>query len=366
MSAEKPFSMKGFRIAVPPELIAQFPLERRDQSRLLALDVKTGTLNDDLFRNAPDYLREGDCLVYNDARVIKARVRGRKSDTGAALELLLTRRVSDLEWLSLIRPARRVKAGTEILLQRAAEDDAKGAAVDGEGPPALSVTVVEDLSEGLFRIRSREPVGFEDLERFGEIPLPKYIRRAPVRALDDERYQTVYSRKPGAVASPTAGLHFSEDLLCSIRKKGVVMVPVTLHVDWGTFKPVKEEDYRRHRIHRERYEIGEGPAERINDAVSEGRRVLCVGTTSVRAVESAFVNGSVVHGEGETGLYIYPGYVFKVVDGMFTNFHMPDSTLILLVAAFAGMERIERAYNHAVARKYRFFSYGDGMFLYRR
>jgi S-adenosylmethionine:tRNA ribosyltransferase-isomerase len=362
MNDEKPFSMKGFRISVPPELIAQFPLAGRDQSRLLALDVRTGSLKDDTFRNAPDYLHVGDCLVYNDARVIKARVRGHKAGTGAALELLFTRRVADLDWLTLIRPARRVRAGTEILLHGVAGKAAGG----GEGPPGLRVTVVEDLSEGLFRIRSGEPVGYEDLERFGEIPLPKYIRREPVRGLDDERYQTVYSRKPGAVASPTAGLHFSGDLLDRIREKGVVMAPVTLYVDWATFKPVKERDYRMHRIHRERYEVGEDSAELINGALSGGRRVICVGTTSVRTVESAFVNGSVAHGSGETGLYIYPGYAFKVVDGMFTNFHMPDSTLLLLVAAFAGKRAIERAYENAAAWRYRFFSYGDGMFLYRR
>jgi S-adenosylmethionine:tRNA ribosyltransferase-isomerase len=358
--------MKDFHISVPTELIAQFPLEGRDQSRLLALDVSTGALKDDTFHNAPDYLREGDCLVYNDARVIKARVRGYKIDTGAALELLLTRRIGDLDWLALIRPARRVRAGTEILLQSAVEKGAVDALGKGTDPPGVRVSVVEDLSEGLFRIRSGDPVGYEDLERLGEIPLPKYIKREAVRGLDDERYQTVYSRKPGAVAAPTAGLHFSGDLLDRIREKGVVMAPVTLFVDWGTFKPVRERDYRAHKIHRERYEIQEKSAERINDALSGGRRVICVGTTSVRTVESAFVNGSVAHGAGETGLYIYPGYGFKVADGMFTNFHMPDSTLLLLVAAFAGKGSIELAYQHAVARKYRFFSYGDCMFLYRR
>jgi S-adenosylmethionine:tRNA ribosyltransferase-isomerase len=372
--------MKDFHITVPSELIAQFPREGRDRSRLLALDVKTGTLKDDTFYNAPDYLREGDCLVYNDARVIKARVRGRKAGTGAALELLLTRRVGDLDWLALIRPARRVRAGTEILLRGVAgggESCSKGAegygardtdarAEEAADRRGMRVTVVEDLTEGLFRIRSGEPVGYEDLERLGEIPLPKYIKREPVRGLDDERYQTVYSRKPGAVASPTAGLHFSDDLLGRIRGKGVVAAPVTLYVDWGTFKPVKERDYRMHKIHRERFEIGEESAKRINDALSNGRRVVCVGTTSVRTVESAFVNGTVAHGEGETGLFIYPGYEFKVTDAMFTNFHMPDSTLLLLVAAFAGKGSIERAYEHAAARKYLFFSYGDGMFMYRR
>jgi S-adenosylmethionine:tRNA ribosyltransferase-isomerase len=364
MVVDDTYSMKSFRIRIPPRLIAQFPLEGRERSRLLALDVRTGTLEDDTFRNAPDYLRGGDCLVYNDARVVKARVRGRKAGTGAALELLLTRREGDRDWLALIRPARRVRAGNEILLGRAGGDGEAGAS--GAGGRGMSVTVVEDLTEGLFRIRTAEPFGYDELERWGEIPLPKYIRREPIRGLDDERYQTVYSRKPGAVASPTAGLHFSDDLLERIGKKGVITAPVTLYVDWGTFKPVKERDYRMHRIHRERFEIAEDSAKRINDALSAGRRVVCVGTTSVRTVESAFANGSVAPGAGETGLFIHPGYEFRVADAMFTNFHMPDSTLLLLVAAFAGKGAIERAYEHAVAREYRFFSYGDGMFIYRR
>jgi S-adenosylmethionine:tRNA ribosyltransferase-isomerase len=364
MGAEETFSMEDFRIRVPHGLIAQFPCGKRDESRLLVLDVKGGALRDDTFKNAQDCLREGDCLVYNDARVIKARVRGHKPLTGAVLELLLTRRVGDLEWLALIRPARRVRAGTEIVL---GGDGDGGAAPDGASDRrGTRVTVVEDLPEGLFRIRSEKPIGHEDLERLGDIPLPKYIRRKPVRGLDDERYQTVYSRNPGAVAAPTAGLHFTGELLARIRAKGVVVAPVTLHVGWGTFKPVKERDYRMHRIHRERYEIGQDSAGLINDALSEGRRVVCVGTTSVRAVESACENGSVAGGAGETGLFIYPGYSFKAVDAMFTNFHMPDSTLILLVAAFAGKGAIERAYAHAVENGYRFFSYGDGMFLHRR
>ena len=249
----------------------------------------------------------------------------------------------------MICPARRVRPGTRIII-----------------PGGSGVEVIENLEEGMFRVRTEEPVGYERLKVLGEIPLPKYIRRKPLEAIDAVRYQTVFSRKDGAVASPTAGLHFSERLLERIRDKGVAMFPVTLYVDWGTFKPVKAEDYRQHRIHKEMYEITEESAAGINRCIEEGRRILCVGTTSVRTLETAFMNARIGAGSGETDLYIHPGYEFKVVDGMFTNFHMPDSTLILLVAAFGGKEGIEAAYRHAVERKYRFFSYGDAMFMFNK
>ena len=344
-----PYSMKSFRISIPRELVAQYPLEERDQSRLLVYDIARNLLLDGLFTNALDYLSDRDCLVYNDARVINARVFGKKAEGGAGLELLLTRRLGLLEWKALIRPARRVRPGTRIII-----------------PGGSGVEVIENLEEGMFRVRTEEPVGYERLKVLGEIPLPKYIRRKPLEAIDAVRYQTVFSRKDGAVASPTAGLHFSERLLERIRDKGVALFPVTLYVDWGTFKPVKAEDYRQHRIHKEMYEITEESAAGINRCIEEGRRILCVGTTSVRTLETAFMNARIGAGSGETGLYIHPGYEFKVVDGMFTNFHMPDSTLILLVAAFGGKEGIEAAYRHAVERKYRFFSYGDAMFMFNK
>ena len=208
---------------------------------------------------------------------------------------------------------------------------------------------------------------FKDLENVGEIPLPKYIKRKPIPTIDEERYQTVFSNKYGAVASPTAGLHFTEGLVQKLKKKGIEFIPVTLYVDWGTFKPVREKDYRKHKIHKESFEIGESSAERINKCIDEGRRIVCIGTTSVRTLESS-VNkeGKILATSAETDLYIYPGYKFKVVDALITNFHMPDSTLILLVSAFAGKSRIEEAYNHAINKKYRFFSYGDAMFIIKR
>jgi S-adenosylmethionine:tRNA ribosyltransferase-isomerase len=219
--------------------------------------------------------------------------------------------------------------------------------------------------EGSFIISFKRDVGYEELLQMGEVPLPKYIKRRPQSSIDDTRYQTIYSKHYGAVAAPTAGLHFSEGLMKRLKKNGVRFVPITLHVDWGTFKPVRSEDYRRHVMHRERFEISKTSAELINEGRDQGRRIVCVGTTSVRALESAVVaDGTVQAGKGETSLYIYPGYSFRMTQAMITNFHMPDSSLILLVAAFAGKENIERAYNHAVAQRYRFFSYGDAMFIH--
>jgi S-adenosylmethionine:tRNA ribosyltransferase-isomerase len=225
---------------------------------------------------------------------------------------------------------------------------------------------VQAEGEGSFLVRFSRSVDYEDLPTIGEIPLPKYIRREPEQGLDEHRYQTVYSKSYGAVAAPTAGLHFTNDIIGTLKKKGTHFVPLTLDVDWGTFKPVREKDYRLHTIHEEHYVIPESSAAHINRCRSKGRRIVCVGTTSVRALESASdAEGAVMGGAGETDLYIYPGYVFKVVQAMITNFHMPDSTLILLVAAFAGKQNIERAYRHAVAEGYRFFSYGDAMFIRR-
>lgn len=343
--------MKNLGIAIPDRLIAQYPSPKREDSRLLVYGVGSGRITDDRFSNIVRYIQPDDCVVYNNARVINARLQGRKLRTGARLEVLLLKRRDREEWECLIRPARRVKEGVVV-------------SIEADGRHRLSFEVKRALGGGRFLVLFSESVGYEKLESVGKIPLPKYIKR-PVEALDEDRYQTVFSERFGAVASPTAGLHFTEDSVKRIKRQGTSWVPLTLYVDWGTFQPVREDDYRRHMIHREEFDIPETSAETINMAVNQKRRVLCVGTTSVRAVESAYESGHVKGGAGETDLYIYPGYRFMVADGMVTNFHLPDSTLILLVMAFAGVEGIRRVYRHAVREEYRFFSYGDAMLLTR-
>jgi S-adenosylmethionine:tRNA ribosyltransferase-isomerase len=347
------YSLKEFKISIPDELIAQFPSQQRHGSRLLILDASDGSIRDDHFYNITSLLTSKDCVVFNDARVINARLHGNKllpgGERGGCVEILLTRRHDARNWQGLIRPARRVREGSRIVLEN-----------------GTTMTVLQNLGEGVFSIRFSRGINYKDLIDIGEIPLPKYIKRKPVKNIDEDRYQTVYSRRYGAVASPTAGLHFTDALIQQLRERGILFVPITLHVDWGTFKPVRESDYRRHEIHREQVEISKTSAEAVNRARREGRRIICVGTTSVRALESTADRHGVVRSyQGETDLYIYPGYIFKTVDAMITNFHMPDSTLILLVAAFAGKEYIEKAYAHAVDKGYRFFSYGDAMFIHR-
>jgi S-adenosylmethionine:tRNA ribosyltransferase-isomerase len=309
---------------------------------MLVVNVNNGELRDDRFSNVADYLSSNDCIVYNDVKVINARLFGVKEKSGGKIELLLTRKLDDDRWVAIVRPARRVREGSIVLLAA-----------------GYSARIDERMGGGLFRVRFSKPLGYRELEEIGEIPLPKYITRSPVRGFDDDRYQTVFSRRPGAVASPTAGLHFTEGIREGIARKGAVFVPVTLYIDWGTFEPVRETDYREHRIHSELYEVSE---ESVNRCVKAGKRIFCVGTTSVRALETAAgPDGAVRAGRGETDLFIFPGYSFKLTGALLTNFHMPDSTLILLVAAFAGKELVEKAYRHAVAERYRFFSYGDSM-----
>jgi S-adenosylmethionine:tRNA ribosyltransferase-isomerase len=346
------YSLQDFGISVPERLIAQYPSPKREQSRLLVYGIRSGMIVDDRFYNIKNYIHPNDCLVYNDAKVINARLEGRKKETGAQLEILLLRQQSATEWDCLIRPARRVKKMTEI-------------SVVSELNINLTVVVLAAFGEGRFRVRFSRAVDYEDLKRVGTVPLPKYIRR-PSEEIDEIRYQTVFSQKYGAVASPTAGLHFTEEIVEEIRRKGAYWIPITLHVDWGTFRPVRETDYRQHSIHSEGYEISPESADAINRSIDEKRRILCVGTTSVRALESAAGGRGerrVSDGRGETDLYIYPGYRFRLVEGMITNFHLPDSTLILLVMAFAGVDGIRKAYLHAVREGYRFFSYGDAMLL---
>jgi len=340
--------MEEFNIHIPEELIAQYPSKRRGESRLLIMDKKGKKLKDDFFWNISSYLEPEDVLVYNNARVIHARLNAVRVPTGARLEVLLTRKLTDFDWQALIRPARRVKNGDQLIVEKNGKID-----------------VLEVCGEGLFFIRFQKAIDYNDLEKIGEIPLPKYVKRKVVKEIDEERYQTVYSSKWGAVASPTAGLHFSSEIIKKIMLKGVELIPVTLYVDWGTFKPVRESDYRKHHIHKEIYEISSESAFRMNRALKKGKRIICVGTTSVRTIETAAgEDGFIRSGKGETDLYIYPGYRFRVTGGLITNFHMPDSTLILLVAAFTGIDKVKKVYRHAVKKRYMFFSYGDAMFIY--
>jgi S-adenosylmethionine:tRNA ribosyltransferase-isomerase len=344
------YSVKDFRISIPESLIAQYPTTKRQDSRLLLLDIRRGDIQDDYFFNLVRYVTPGDCIIYNDAKVINARLFGIKPDSGAKVEVLLTRRIGNTEWRCLVRPARRIKKGTSIVIQK-----------------GCTLLITQEHGEGSYTARFSRIIDYADLQRIGEIPLPKYIKRNTQPELDELRYQTVYSTKYGAVAAPTAGLHFTHEIIKNLEQIGIVFVPITLYIDWATFKPIRENDFRDHVIHTEKFEISDTSAALINRSMGEGRRIVCVGTTSVRAVETAVQqDGLIKAGQGETTLYIYPGYNFKVSHAMITNFHMPDSTLILLVAAFAGKENIEKAYKHAVSHKYRFFSYGDAMFLYNR
>lgn len=335
-----------FYYDLPKELIAQTPLERRDQSRLLVLNRKDGSYEDRRFTDLPDYLHEGDVLVRNNSRVIPARLFGRKEETGAHVEVLLLRQEGDV-WECLVGNARVVKEGTMIDF--------------GDG--RLKARCVEVGKKGVRRLQMiYQGVFMEVLEKLGNVPLPPYIHEK----LDDpERYQTVYSRVDGSAAAPTAGLHFTKELFDQIRSRGVEVLDVTLHIGLGTFRPVQEEDPTRHEMHSEWYHMDKDTAERLNRAKEEGRRIIAVGTTSVRTLESVArkYGGSFREDTDETSIYIYPGYEFLAVDAMVTNFHLPESTLIMLVSAFAGRENILRAYRHAVKEKYRFFSFGDAMFI---
>jgi S-adenosylmethionine:tRNA ribosyltransferase-isomerase len=324
-----------FDYALPGELIAQAPAPQRSASRLLRLHA-SGRLEDLAFTDLPQLVGPEDVVVVNDTRVIKARLSGRKR-SGGRIELFVERVLGPLEALALIRASHPPAAGAELLV--------------GDG----IVVKVEGREQDLFRVRFSEAID-SVLERFGEVPLPPYIAHAP-GAQDAERYQTVYAATPGAVAAPTAGLHFDRPLLASIEQRGARVVNVTLHVGAGTFQPVRSERVDEHRMHRERYAI---PPETM--AAISGRRVLAVGTTSLRALESAARGGSL---QGETDLFIYPGFEFRVVNRLLTNFHLPKSTLLMLVAAFAGKDNIFKAYAHAIAKRYRFFSYGDAMLIER-
>ena len=335
-----------FNFELPEELIAQDPLAERSDSRLLMLDKGNGCTEHHIFREIVDYLRPGDCLVLNDTKVIPARLMGIKEDTGTAVEVLLLKRRDNDVWETLVKPGKRMKPGAKLKF--------------GDG--LLKAEVLEVVEEGNRLIRfSYEGIFEQVLDSLGEMPLPPYITH---KLQDKNRYQTVYARYEGSAAAPTAGLHFTEELLKRIEDKGVEIAYVTLHVGLGTFRPVKADNILEHHMHSEYYQVTEETAEKINRAKAAGNRVICVGTTSCRTVESAAdVNGVVRSCCGNTEIFIYPGYTFKVLDCLITNFHLPESTLVMLVSALAGRENVLCAYEEAVREKYRFFSFGDAMFI---
>lgn len=335
-----------FYFDLPQELIAQDPLEDRSSSRLLVLDKETGEMEHRVFHDIVEYLHEGDCLVLNNTKVIPARLMGTKKDTGATIEVLLLKRRENDIWETLVKPGKKAKPGTVITF--------------GDG--LLIGTVVDVVEEGNRLIQfSYEGIFEEVLDKLGEMPLPPYITH---KLQDKNRYQTVYAKYEGSAAAPTAGLHFTKELLAQVEAKGVKIAYVTLHVGLGTFRPVKEENVLEHHMHSEFYQVTPEAAKLINDTKAAGGRVICVGTTSCRTIESAAdENGVVQAGCGDTEIFIYPGYRFKVLDNLITNFHLPESTLIMLVSALAGREHVLHAYETAVEMKYRFFSFGDAMFI---
>lgn len=334
-----------FDYYLPEELIAQHPLSDRTASRLLLLDKTSGEYKDDSFKNIKDFLKPGDCLVLNNTRVIPARLYGVKKDTGGAIEFLLLHRFSTDEWEVALKPGKRAKIGARFVF--------------GEGK--LCAEVIDILVGGNRRVKFSYNGLFENiLEELGEMPLPHYIKE---KLQDKERYQTVYSKYDGSAAAPTAGLHFTKELLAEIEAMGVKLAFLTLHVGLGTFRPVKVDDVTQHKMHSEHYVVTREAADIINETKRSGGRVICVGTTSCRTVESASEDGVIKESTGETDIFIYPGYKFKITDALITNFHLPKSTLVMLVSAIAGKENILNAYKHAVEGKYRFFSFGDAMFI---
>ncbi len=340
------FKKSDFYFDLPQELIAQDPLEDRSGSRLLMLNKDTGEVMHRIFRDITDYLEPGDCLVLNDTKVIPARLLGTKADTGAAIEVLLLKRQENDIWEALVKPGKKARPGTVISF--------------GDG--ILTGEVLDVVDEGNRLIQFCYKGIFEEvLDRLGEMPLPPYITH---KLQDKNRYQTVYAKYEGSAAAPTAGLHFTKELIDRIEEKGVKIAYVTLHVGLGTFRPVKADNILEHHMHSEYYQVTKEAADMINGTKRNGKRVICVGTTSCRTVESGADENGVLHpGCDNTEIFIYPGYRFKILDGLITNFHLPESTLVMLVSALAGREHVLGAYEEAIREKYRFFSFGDAMFI---
>ena len=340
------YKTSDFYYDLPERLIAQTPIKERDHSRLLVLDRKTGEISHKHFYDIVGYLKEGDCLVVNDTKVLPARLFGTRKDTKAVIEFLLLKRIDDKRWETLVRPGKKARLGAEIVFEK----------------NLLTGKIVDILEEGNRIVEFQYEGIFEEiLDKLGEMPLPPYIHEK----LDDrDRYQTIYARHLGSAAAPTAGLHFNDKLLKEIEEKKVNIAKLTLHVGLGTFRPVKAEYIDGHIMHSEYYELSESEANKINNAKQSGHKVISVGTTSVRTLETIADNkGHVMEQSGWTNIFIYPGYKYKVVDSLITNFHLPESTLIMLVSALAGKENIMKAYGEAVEREYRFFSFGDAMFI---
>jgi len=335
-----------FYFDLPEELIAQDPLEDRSSSRLLVLDRVTGETEHHIFRDIVDYINPGDCLVLNNTKVIPARLLGVKEDTGANVEVFLLKRISDDTWETLVRPGKKLRPGARVVF--------------GDG--LLKAEILEVVEEGNRLVRFEFEGIFEEiLDKLGEMPLPPYITH---KLQDKDRYQTVYAKYDGSAAAPTAGLHFTKDLLGELEAKGVKIAYVTLHVGLGTFRPVKVDNVLEHHMHSEFYMISKEAADTINETKAKGGRVICVGTTSTRTIESAAdANGHLEACEGNTEIFIYPGYKFKVLDALITNFHLPESTLVMLVSALAGKEHVLGAYEEAIRERYRFFSFGDAMLI---
>lgn len=334
-----------FDYYLPEELIAQHPSSQRDEARMMVLDRKTGKTCDKYFYDIIDYLKEGDVLVMNDTRVIPARLFGARPGKSEKIEVFLLNNTEGSKWEVLVRPGKKMKIGTEVVFSEELSCKVIDIKEDGN-------RIVEFYFEGIFN---------EILDRLGNMPLPPYIKE---KLKDNEDYQTVYAKNPGSVAAPTAGLHFTKDLLKRIEEKGIKLAYLTLNVGLGTFRPVSEDDPTNHKMHSEFYTISQETADIINDAKDKGNRVIAVGTTSIRTLESVYQkNNKVCEDSGWTDIFIYPGFEFKVVDAIITNFHLPKSTLIMLIAAFTSREIILKAYNEAVKKEYRFFSFGDCMFI---
>lgn len=333
-----------FYYELPEELIAQTPIEPRDASRLLVYDRSTNTIEHKHFYDLPDYLHKGDVLVINNTRVLPARIYGVKAVTGAKVEFLLHKRINLTDWEVLVKPAKKASVGAKFVFS-----------------DKLSAEIIEYEGEGLRKVRFTFDGVFEDvLSAIGEMPIPPYIHE---KLKEQERYQTVYAKENGSSAAPTAGLHFTPELLNKLRAMGVEIVEVLLHVGLGTFRPVKADDITEHKMHSEYYCVTQKAADEINAAKAEGRRIIAVGTTSVRVLESAFRDGKLHAESGETSIFIFPPYKFKAVDALVTNFHLPESTLIMLISAFMGRENALKMYETAVKERYRFFSFGDACFI---